>query len=81
LDGRESWLDAGHVGWRSGTHAVLGQEPGDRGLSERSLEPAHRPAATGARVEIGAKNVTEKPGPTVAWWGRSSLEASSPPRV
>ena len=44
------------------------QESGDRGLHERSLDPAHRPAATGARVEIGAENVTQKPGPTVTWW-------------
>jgi hypothetical protein len=47
-----------HVGWRPGRHAVLGQESGDRGLRERSLDPAHRPAATGARVEIGAENVS-----------------------
>ena len=57
-----------HEGWRSGPHAVLGQESGDSGLRERSLDPAHRPAATRARVEIGAENVTQKPGPTVTWW-------------
>src|SRR6266498_4738719 len=58
-----------HEGWRSGPHAVLGQEPGGRRLSERSLDPAHRPTATGALVEIRPENVTQKPCPTVAWWG------------
>jgi hypothetical protein len=46
-NGRESWPGSVHVGWRPEPHAVLGQEPGDRGLSERSLDPAHRPAEVG----------------------------------
>jgi hypothetical protein len=51
-----------HVGWRPGPHAVLGQEPGDRGLSERSLDPAHRPAATRARVEVREKRESPETG-------------------
>jgi len=57
------------VGRGPGPHAVFSQEPGDRGLSECDLDPAHRPAATRARVEIGAENVGQKPRPTVTWWG------------
>ena len=49
------------------------QEPGDRELSECDLDPAHRPAATRARVEIGAGNVGQKPRPTVTWWGSVDL--------
>jgi len=48
---------------------VLGQEPGDGGLAERGLDPAHRSAASRARVEVGTKNVSEQPRPPFARWG------------
>jgi hypothetical protein len=51
---------------RSGAEAVVGQEPGDGGLGERRVAPAHRPTAARAGVEVGAKDVGQEPRPTVA---------------
>ncbi len=51
---------------RSGTEAVLGQEPGDGGLAERGLEPSHGSAASRAGVEVGTKDVSEQPRPPFA---------------
>src|SRR6266498_3137265 len=62
-----------HEGWRSGPHAVLGQEPGGRRLSERSLDPAHRPIATGAlRDPRGKRGPEAMPNCCVVGVGRRS---------
>jgi len=51
---------------RAGAEPVLNQESFDGVLGERDVEPAHRPAAARAGVEIGAKDVRQKPRPPIA---------------
>jgi hypothetical protein len=64
---------AGTRWWRRrlGREAVLGQESCDGVLGESDLEPSHRPATSGAGVEVGAKHVPEQPPPKLARRGTS----------
>ena len=56
-------------GRRLGTQAVFGEQSGRGILGEGHLEPSHRSTASGAGIEVGPKDVSEQPSPSLACRG------------